>query len=115
MNYWHFPALLRLLPSTTAFALVLAPIATYAAPGDLYEADSGTGTIFKFAPNGAKASFVSGLFFPEGVAFDASGNVFVTDNQSVLKFTPNGTKSTFASGLVAPNAMAFDGSGNLFV
>ncbi len=32
-----------------------------AAAGDLYEADLGTGTIFKFTPSGTKSSFAQAL------------------------------------------------------
>ena len=73
-------------------------------------------TIFKFAPNGTKTTFASGLK-PEHLAFDRSGNLFVTDrwdSRSILKFSPDGTKTTFASGL-EPEDLTFDRSGNLFV
>jgi len=51
------------------------------------------------------------------LAFDASGNLFVTDFHAgtIVKIAPAGVKSTFASGLSGPWSLAFDGSGNLFV
>jgi hypothetical protein len=91
-------------------------MSTGAAAGDLYETDFVSGTIFKFTPAGTPSIFASGLFAPEGLAFDSLGNLFVADGFSgtIFKFTPSGTKETFASGLNSPSGLAFDGSGNLF-
>src|SRR5437667_3481926 len=96
--------------------------------GNLYAADGGAQTIYKFAPNGARTVFVGPSAFdhrvyPVGLAFDISGNLFVsTDalsnfsgNDTILKFAPNGMKSIFATGLSFPRGLAFDSSGNLFV
>ncbi len=68
---------------------------------------------------------------PEGVAVDASGNVYVadTDNNAIRKITPLGVVSTLAgdgsAGLingpgvsarfVAPTSLVVDGSGNVYV
>jgi hypothetical protein len=56
---------------------------------------------------------------PLGLAFDRSGNLFVSTGGSpgsILKFTPAGTQSTFGATLTSnPRGMAFDGAGNLFV
>jgi sugar lactone lactonase YvrE len=110
------PALRHLFVTVASLAAALVPISVLAAPGDLYEADDASGTIFKFTPDGTKSTFASGLNGPFGLAFDASGNLFEADQNSgtILKFTPAGTKSTFASGLNFPAGLAFDGSGNLF-
>jgi sugar lactone lactonase YvrE len=96
----------------------VAPLAVRAAPGDLYVVDNSVnGAIFKLTPDGTKSTFATGLVYPEGLAFDTAGNLFVADtnNSQILKFAPDGTKSTFASGLRAPFGLAFDSSGNLFV
>jgi DNA-binding beta-propeller fold protein YncE len=79
-----------------------------AAPGDLFEADYGSNTIYKFAPNGTQTTFATGLSSPEGLAFDNAGNLFEADFNSgrILEFTPNGTQSTFASALNEPQALA---------
>ena len=37
----------------------------------------GTGRIYKFTPNGVRTTFASGLFEPQGLAFDRAGNLFV--------------------------------------
>jgi streptogramin lyase len=77
----------------------------------------------------------NGLSFPNGLAFDPSGNLWVSDmdNSRVLEFkTPftsgmsaslvigqqnytSGTSATSASGLDYPFAITFDSSGNLWV
>src|SRR5437763_1838525 len=109
-------ALRHLLVTVSGLAAALAPISVLAAPGDLYEADFGSGTIFKFTPAGTQSTFASGLNRPTWLAFDGQGNLFEADFTSgtIFKFTPAGTKSTFASGLNVPGGLAFDSSGNLF-
>jgi DNA-binding beta-propeller fold protein YncE len=97
--------------------------------GNLYAADGGAQTIYKFAPNGARTLFVGpGAFdpsvYPVGLAFDSYGNLFVSTNalsnfsgnDTILEFNPQGMKiRTFATGLSFPRGLAFDSSGNLFV
>ncbi|HEX8489620.1 MAG TPA: hypothetical protein VF626_01260, partial [Chthoniobacterales bacterium] len=63
--------------------------------GNLFVADSGTGTIFKFTPDGTKSNFATGLGRPFGIAFDRSGNLVVADNEegATLRFSPDGTKT----------------------
>jgi sugar lactone lactonase YvrE len=66
------------------------------------------------------ASFSSGQG-PVGLAFDRSGNLFVSTegnqpNDRILKFTPAGAVSTFATGLSQiPRGLAFSANGHLFV
>jgi DNA-binding beta-propeller fold protein YncE len=99
--------------------------------GNLYAADGGAQTIYKFASNGARSVFVGPSAFatgayPLGLAFDGSGNLFVSTvcfapdlcapgSDTILKFTPSGVETTFATGLTNPRGLAFDSSGNLFV
>ena len=97
----------------------------YAASND-FLGDSNDQTIFKFTPNGTRSVFVGPTAFaagayPIGLAFDSSGNLFVSTEtfsgnpvDTILKFTA-GVGSTFATGLTNPRGLAFDGSGNLFV
>jgi hypothetical protein len=98
-----------------AGASAVASIA-YGTVGDLYEADFGSGNVFRFTPVGARTTFATDLSLPFGLAFDINGNLYEADegSGSVLKFSPTGAKTTFATGLSSP-ALAFDGSGNLFV
>jgi len=84
----------------------------------------GRGSIYKFTPNGARTTFAVGLNYPQGLAFDRAGNLFVADvsvssnsvtSSIIYKFTPDGVRTTFASGLSSPVGLAFDSAGNLFV
>ena len=92
--------------------------------GNLFVSDrsSGTGQILKFAPDGTRSTFASGLGRPLVLAFDEAGNLYASSEEAeitgvhtqILKFAPDGTKSTIATAPV-PVGLAFDGSGNLFV
>jgi sugar lactone lactonase YvrE len=93
--------------------------------GSLYAADAFDVTIYKFASDGTRTVFVGPSAFtstqvPAGLAFDSSGNLFVSTlnnrpNDAILVFTPTGMESAFATGLNNPHGMAFDEVGNLFV
>ena len=113
---------LRLAPTLVFAAVFIISVAarlTYAAPGDLYESDSGSGNIYKFTPGGTRSTFASGLIAPWGLAFDSAGNLFEANNDrngpaTIFKFTPGGARSTFASGLLSPYGLACDSEANLF-
>jgi sugar lactone lactonase YvrE len=95
---------------------VLLSLSAFAAPGDIYDGETGNGTILKITPNSAKFTFATGLNFPVDIAFDAASNAYVADiNPSILKFTLDGAKTTFATGFSQPWGLAFDSVGNLFV
>ena len=99
-------------------AAALVPMSGLAAPGDLYVTDL-VSTIYKFAQDGSKTIFASGLSKPYGLAFDGSGNLFVADSDSgsgaIIKFLPDGSRITIAGALNSPLAVAFDRTGNMFV
>ena len=78
-------------------------------------ADGGSGNIYEFTPNGTRSTFASGLDGPQGLAFNSSGDLFVSAANNIYEYTPNGTQSTFASGLNGPLGLAFDSSGDLLV
>lgn len=115
--------------------------------GNLYVADNGNHTIRKIVIATGVVSTFAGtaggdgwtdavgsaarFHFPDGVALDSSGNLYVTESfwSHVRKITPNATVSTFLNynmfpGIVdgpagvgtpnAPNGVAIDGSGNVF-
>lgn len=81
--------------------------------GDLFASDWTSGDIYEFTPNGTQSTFASGLSYPNSLAFDSSGNLFVTGGGYssgagyIDEFTPNGTQSTFATGLNDPGYLAF--------
>lgn len=81
-----------------------------------------------FNPVGAAAvggDVADGLRTPIGAAYDAAGNLFVSDviagpgsSGAIFKFDPLGKATLFADsgdGLIAPTGMAFDAGGNLLV
>jgi DNA-binding beta-propeller fold protein YncE len=120
------------VPGTTPGNLLQASQGlVFDSAGNLYAADGGAQTIFEFAPNGTRTVFVGPSAFaagayPTGLAFDSSGNLFVSTecfspffcepgSDAILKFTPTGVGSTFAAGLDYPRGLAFDSSGRLFV
>jgi sugar lactone lactonase YvrE len=62
-------------------------------------------------------TFVGGFDGPDRLAFDAAGNLYVSNlsGSRVDKVTPAGAVSTFVSGVSSPRGLAFDGVGNLYV
>jgi len=97
-------------------ALAIGASTAIGAPGDLFESDLNSGTINKFAPDGTRSIFATGLNWPNGLAFDSAGNLYEGDQASgsINKFAPDGTRSTFATGLNNPAGLACDRRGNLF-
>jgi sugar lactone lactonase YvrE len=105
------------------------------ASGNLYVADDQNNAIRKVTPGGVVTTFAgstsgtagntdnpigtSALFNgPQGIAIDASGNLFVADNgnDAIRKITPAGAVTTFYSSAgLQPTGMIFDASGNLLV
>jgi uncharacterized repeat protein (TIGR03803 family) len=61
---------------------------------------------------------LTGLYAPQALAFDASGNLFVANQNytTVSEFAPGATTPTATlTGLSNPDALVFDSSGDLFV
>src|SRR5207249_2294855 len=97
--------------------LAMGAVTANATPGDLYEADGGSGNIYKFTPSGTQSTFASGLGSVSGMAFDSAGNLYASSFYAgeILKFTPDGTQTTFASGLGSgTGGGVFDSAGNYY-
>ena len=106
------------LVGTYASGVPVASDLAWDADGNLYA--SGTaGNVYKIGPGGSPVtSFATGLGIPWGLAFNASGDLFVTDRTSpgkIWKVSPSGSKSVFVSGLTDPLYIHFDAAGDLYV
>lgn len=89
----------------------------YDAAGSLYVANWSVGTILRFAPDGTRSVFASGLSGPSGLAIGPSGDIFVASYSQnlVWRFTPSGTQSVFVRGLATPAGLSFDRKGRLLI
>ncbi len=133
-------------PATSAELYQVGGVAADAA-GNVYIADTGNnrirkvsnGVITAFAGNGADAysgdngpATNAELGFPQGVAVDASGNVYIADTQNnVIRKVSDGVITTFAGNgtngysgdngpatsaeLSEPTNVAVDASGNVYI
>ena len=99
--------------------------------GNVLVADSGNNTIRRITPSGvvttlAGTAGMSGntdgtganarFWFPNGVAADGAGNVYVADgnNNAIRKITPGGVVTTLANLADSPSGLAIDSAGNLY-
>jgi sugar lactone lactonase YvrE len=103
--------------SLTIAALLLTSVGD-AQADSFFVTNFGVNTITSYDENGFGSNFTNAFVNgPNGIAIDASGNVYVTTNANTIeKFSPNGVDlGVFAStGLNLALGLAFDRSGNLY-
>ncbi len=118
----------NLVVSTASFAvslLLLAASSTSRAQ-NLFVANSGNNTIDEINSTGTVTVFASSdIDGPStgGLAFDSSGNLYVSNYAGgnndgsgyIEEFNSSGVGTTFASGLNAPQGLAFNTAGNLYL
>jgi sugar lactone lactonase YvrE len=95
------------------------PALAFNAAGELYVAEPcsiGPQRITKIA-GGTASVFTHDVEGPSGLAFDASGDVYVSEGPmgNVVRFSPDGTRHAFVSGLNQPQGLAFGPDGLLYV
>lgn len=85
--------------------------------GNLYVANSangnpGSGYIEKYTPAGVGSVFASGLYFPDGLAFDSAGDLFATSrgtsNNEIYEFSPSGAESVLTTDVTNPEYLAIE-------
>ncbi|SDW37824.1 Por secretion system C-terminal sorting domain-containing protein [Lutibacter oricola] len=67
----------------------------------LYFSSETSGKVIQINANLTTTDYTTGLFTPEGIAFDSNGNLYVADrnDRKLFKITPTGTKTTVASNI----------------
>lgn len=74
------------------------------------------GNITAIAPDGSVGVIAKDIVFPNNIALDAQGNLFVVSALiSVSKITPDGAVTPFAPALQSPCGVAFGPDGTLYV
>ena len=104
----------------TGIALLVGWLAVPARSQMILVANNGSDTIGQFGLNGTNlGTLATGVSFPNGLALDAAGNVYVAaaGTTSVNAYSAaGGSLGTFATtGLNNPMGLAFDTAGNLYV
>ncbi len=99
---------------------VMGVLAGAASAGSkLYWSNYGAGTVSvaNLDGSGSVSTYASELEGPNGIAFDAAGNLYVANDNAdtVTKVTPAGASSMFATGVSTPYPLAIDAAGNLYV
>lgn len=84
---------------------------------NIFVGDYASQGILEFS-GGTQSTFATGLDYPSGLAFDASGDLFESDEYSgnIYEWAGLGsTRTTFASGFGLSGPIAFNAAGDLFV
>ncbi len=106
----------RLVGRMLCAAAVLLPVRSVQAQNLFVSNYTSTGPVYEFTPGGGQCTFVSGLPYSEGLAFNSAGDLFVgmQNNGDIYEYATGGSRSTFATGLNGPWGMAFNSSGVMF-
>jgi uncharacterized protein YjiK len=97
--------------------------------GNLYVADASNNMIREITPGGVVTTFFNGIGYPQGVAVDNFGNVYVTAPNGIGEITPGGVFTGIAGSGTAgnsngtggaasfdnPEGLALDSSGNIYI
>ena len=90
----------------------------------LYVAEEAAGRVSRIEADGSATPVVTELHQPEGIAFDASGFLFVVEDVPqppdlsggrLLKVTPAGITTTLTTNLDAPEGVVWEADGTLYV
>lgn len=90
--------------------------------GNIYACDFFDNQVFRFSPDGNGAPFLTGIAGPEGLDFDADGNIYVSGcNEDAVRRFDGSTGQLIdvfiapAAGLSCPVGVLFGPDGNLYV
>ncbi len=83
------------------------------ADGSVYVSQPNFNRVLRIV-DGQAETFMSGLEFPLGSAFDAEGNFYVSSSARIVRRSPDGQQSDYARGFSLSAGLAFDDSGNLY-
>jgi len=87
--------------------------------GTIYVADYFGGKIYRYSASGTDLGLFAStpLMQADFMAFDAGGNLYVTDAflGVVRRISPTGENGDFVDGFSSPSGIAFDAEGNLYV
>lgn len=86
----------------STFSIGNSPYGIAIYEGLIYFSSENSGKVIKINSDLTTTDYVTGLFTPEGIAFDSKGNLYVADinNRMLFKITPDGTKTTVASNII---------------
>ena len=95
---------------------------TFDESGNIFTVSGGpAGNVTEITTGGTESTYASGLSAPFDLAFNSSGDLFVTEGDTgivpqIVEIAPGGgTPTTFVTGLIEPRGLAFNSSGDLFV
>ncbi len=74
-------------------------------------------SVFRIAPSGEAAPFVTGILNATGLAVGPDGYLYVSSRNdgNIYRVSPGGAVSTYSEGMGIATGIVFDGAGNLYV